>query len=291
MNAVANRLLDYAEDVLSSCELLADCSWGHHMSTVLHLRDATGATWYVKSHRDRERYFAELTAYRCWVSALQDRAPRLRASNDSLRVIILSALPGQQAGWPSSHASRPTDASAAEQAMHREAGAVLRRLHNAQSGHPWPAFAAAKMAEFQRLMPTAASLLTSDKLDRARAQIAALAGLPAPERVPCHHDYTPRNWLIQDRTLYVIDFEWSGHDAWVADLARMYLGIWPGRPDLQEAFLGGYRRYLSTTDRKMLHGCAVLTAVWLVVRAHESRQASFEDASRAALLRIIDESA
>jgi Ser/Thr protein kinase RdoA (MazF antagonist) len=88
--------------------------------------------------------------------------------------------------------------------------------------------------------------------------------------------------------VHVVDFEWSGLDVWVADLARLHLGIWATRPDLRRAFLSGYGRDLDEGDRAMLHGCAVLTAVWLVVKAHETRQPSFEDASRAALLRLID---
>jgi Ser/Thr protein kinase RdoA (MazF antagonist) len=85
----------------------------------------------------------------------------------------------------------------------------------------------------------------------------------------------------------VIDFEWSGLDVWVADLARLHLGIWVTRPDLQQAFLEGYGKDLGGADRELLHGCAVLTAVWLVVKAHETCQPSFEEASRIALLRLI----
>jgi hypothetical protein len=64
-------------------------------------------------------------------------------------------------------------------------------------------------------------------------------------------------------------------------------GIWGTRPDLREAFLTGYGRQLSTTDRAMLHGCAVLMATWLLVKARETRQRSLEDATHAALLRLL----
>jgi thiamine kinase-like enzyme len=122
----------------------------------------------------------------------------------------------------------------------------------------------------------------------AGAAIAALAELPAPAQVPCHHDYTPRNWLVRDGRLNVIDFEWSGLDARVADFARLHLGVWATRPDLREAFLEGYGHELSQADHGILHGCAVLTAVWLLDKARETRQPSFEDAIRRSLLRIID---
>jgi thiamine kinase-like enzyme len=117
--------------------------------------------------------------------------------------------------------------------------------------------------------------------------VAVLAGLPRPVAVPCHRDYTPRNWLVDAGRLYVVDFEWTGPDVWISDLARLHLGAWASRPDLQDAFVHGYGRELDDTDRAILHGCAVLIAVWLIVKARETRQPSFEDASRAALQRLI----
>ena len=58
--------LDYAAQVLGPCELVKDCSWEHRMSSVLRLRDADGLAWFLKRHGDRDRYNAELLAYREW---------------------------------------------------------------------------------------------------------------------------------------------------------------------------------------------------------------------------------
>ena len=280
-------LSEFAERVLGPCELLADCSWGHRMSSVLRLRDAQQTIWFLKRHADRERYCAELKAYREWVPALQDAAPRLRAFDDSVQAIILSAAPGNAPSWPASEISEPAVDRSAERDVQREAGRILRRLHGARPGVPWPDFAAVKIGQFDRLKPAAAALLEPRTLDLAGVEIAALADIPAPAQVPCHHDFTPRNWLVRHGALYVIDFEWSGLDARVADLARLHLGVWASRPDLREAFLDGYGQELSPADHEILHGCAVLTAVWLLVKAHETRQPSFEDASRMSLLRIL----
>src|SRR5258708_5961348 len=145
MNATPDRMLEFAERVLGSCELLTDCSWGHRMSTVLRLRDTTGMTWVLKSHRDHERYRAELNAYRRWVPALENSAPRLRAFSDSLGAIILTALPGQPVSWPGPQASGPSGGPAGEQALHREAGAVLRRPHDGEPGLVWSDFRAAQI--------------------------------------------------------------------------------------------------------------------------------------------------
>jgi Ser/Thr protein kinase RdoA (MazF antagonist) len=283
-----NRVRGYASQVLGSCELLDDCSWKHQMSVVLRVRDASGAHWFIKRHRDRDRYHAELLAYQTWVPALQDRAPQLRAFDDSLQVMILSALPGHPAPWPDLRAREPSAERATEIAVQREAGTTLRRLHAAQQTRPWPDFAVAKIEQFDRLRPAVAGLLTRRALDAARGEIVALTEVSPPGQVPCHHDYTPRNWLVHDGTVSVIDFEWAGLDAWVADLARLHLSVWRTRPDLREAFLTGYGRRLSPADYSALHGCAVLTGVWLLSKAHETGQPSFEYASRAAVLGLIE---
>jgi Ser/Thr protein kinase RdoA (MazF antagonist) len=260
------------------------------MSSVLRVRDKNGVIWFLKRHGERARYRAELAAYRKWVAALGGAAPRLRAADDSSQAMILSAAPGEAASWPAIGVTGPVAARSAERNVQREAGKILRRLHDAQPALPWPDFAAVKLEQIDRLRSSAAALLRPRELDRAGAEIAALADVPAPAQIPCHHDYTPRNWLVRKGALHVIDFEWCGLDARVADFARLHLGIWASRPDLQEAFLDGYGQELSAADHEILHGCAVLTAVWLLVKAHETRQPSFEEGSRVSLLRMLDRS-
>jgi Ser/Thr protein kinase RdoA (MazF antagonist) len=288
MEKPLHRLRNYANQVLGTCELLGDSSWHFRRSVVLRLRDASGTEWFLKCHRDRDRYDAELAAYLTWVAALRGGAPRLRAFDDSLQTVILSALPGRPASWPASQQGRPGPERTKERAVHRAAGRILRRLHDVQPATAWPDFAADKIAQFDGLRPAVATLLTPRQLDAARTEVARLTAIPAPARVPCHHDYTPRNWLVHGDAVYVFDFEWSRPDAWVADLARLHLGIWPTRPDLRRAFLQGYGRRLGPADRAALRACAVLTGVWLVGKAHETGQPSFEDRNRTALLRLIE---
>lgn len=288
MGRVPDELLAFATQILGPSELVADCSWKHRMSLVVSLRDGGGATWFLKQHNDRERYLAEVTAYHRWVPALAGRAPRLRAFDDSLHAVILSAVPGELSPWPA--ADMEDDDSKgriAEAAIQHGAGALLRQLHDGQPALPWDDFESAKAEEFDQLMPFAAGLLTSHELAMARSQVHELTRQPCPVKVPCHRDYTPRNWLVDAGRVYVVDFEWSRLDVWVSDLARLHLGIWTTQPDLREVFLNGYGRELEDADHAILHGCAVLTAVWMLVKAHESHQPSFEDGSRTALQRLI----
>jgi Ser/Thr protein kinase RdoA (MazF antagonist) len=281
-------VLEFAGQVLGPCELEQDYSWAHGMSTVLRLRDAHGVTWFAKRHRERDRHEAEVTAYRRWVPALSGHAPRLHAVDESRSVIIVSAIPGEPVPWPAADLGALPDADRlAEQALQREAGMLLRRFHHAQPPLPCDDWGAAKIAEFDGLTPMASQLLGNRDLALARAQVETLSRLPCPGQVPCHRDYTPRNWLVKDGVQYVIDFEHARLDVWLADLARLHLGIWPDRPDLKEAFLAGYGRQLSDTDHAILRGVAALTAIWLVVKARQIRQPALEDAFRAALQRLL----
>jgi Ser/Thr protein kinase RdoA (MazF antagonist) len=167
--------------------------------------------------------------------------------------------------------------------------ALLRRVHDAEPATAWDGFAAAKLAELELWAGRAAGLLDRRELDFARAKVRALAGLGQQLAVPCHLDYSLRNWLIADGRLSVIDFEWARHDVWVNDLIRLYLGAWPGRPGLRDAFLAGYRHEIGPADREILLGCAALHCVWLTVRAREYSDTAFSETSRQSLRRLIAE--
>lgn len=273
--------LAYAARVLGPCDVVKDHSWEHQWASVVQLRDRTGREWFLKRHRDHDRYVAEVTAYLRWVPTLGNHAPTLRAHDDSHQAVILSALPGHPAPWPAPTPD-PTRADT-EIATQRHAGALLRRLHSAHTTSPQPDYAAAKLYELELLAHQVTDLLTHDELGFARTEIQALIDLPAPSLVPCHGDYSMRNWLLDDGKLYILDFEWARLDAWVSDLTRLHLGIWRTRPELREAFLDGYGRELDDSERALLRASAAVTAVWLVIKARESAQRSFEEANRDAL--------
>ena len=261
-------IIGYASRVIGPCEFEEDRSWEHRASTVLRVRDAGGGRWVVKRHRDGARYAAELAAYQKWTSAMGEYAPRLRGYDDEGRVLVLTALSGELT-WPGDAAS------------HRRAGAALRLLHEAEPAMPWDEFQMAKLTEFEGLAPRASQLLPVEVVDFVLTRILALAGLErAPMRVPCHRDYTPRNWLVDGERLHVLDFELARPDVWVNDLARLDSGAWRGRPELRAAFLEGYGRVPDAEDEVVFGACAALTAIWLVVSGHEYGQPALEDENR-----------
>lgn len=84
------------------------------------------------------------------------------------------------------------------------------------------------------------------------------------ELVPTHGDWQPRNWLIHQGQVSVIDLGRADWRPALTDLARMTRQEWLGRPDLEEAFLSGYGsdpREPAAWQRTLVRE-AIGTAVW-----------------------------
>jgi thiamine kinase-like enzyme len=112
-------------------------------------------------------------------------------------------------------------------------------------------------------------------LDAVRGRLQDLDSLGRVQLAPCHLDFSPRNWLVEDALVNVIDFEWVALDYWACDLGRLYVGPWRGHPELQDAFLDGYGRRLEVQDLAVLQANAALTAVRLIVWANEHGESTF----------------
>lgn len=61
-------------------------------------------------------------------------------------------------------------------------------------------------------------------------QLAILEAMPDPLGVPCHRDWQPRNWVIDDAgSIRAFDFERSRPAPWHEDLYRLWWNEWAGR--------------------------------------------------------------
>jgi hypothetical protein len=237
--------------------LVADRSWPDGKSFVYEVSTGTGTSWFVKRHTDPEWYWSELSAYRRWVPALADRGPVLFAHDDSLLVLVVSAL----------HASGTQDWH--DHNVCYDAGSVLRRLHDGESFGPWDDIAAAKQAEVQKWARRGQGILTPTELDFAMTCASALDTLPKPARVPCHRDYTPRNWIIDGGRVQVIDFEEMSPDAWLTDIGRTRFGFWRDETHLTDVVLDGYGHCLSDDEAAVMTFLFVVTAVRFIVLGAE----------------------
>jgi Ser/Thr protein kinase RdoA (MazF antagonist) len=278
-------LLDFCRDTLGSISSSRFCGWDHGESLVWELRSAAGERAFLKSHRQEVKFRQERRAYRQWCAALAGSVPQLLAEREAEpRALLFSALPGVplETLQPETHV---------ELDAHHQAGSLLARLHAQVTPDAAPDPADAFAARLETWSARARSVIDADVIDWVSGRVhEALPLLHGLQRVPCHRDYTPRNWLWNGDRLTVIDFEHSRPDLWFLDLERLWTGLWPARPDLRHAFLAGYGRELSENEEGLLERLAALGALTTIVWAREHADAAFEQAGWRSLARLRNES-
>lgn len=265
----------FLQQVLGPHTVVGDRSWDHGEALVLEVEDRDGARWYAKQHRSEKKYWRELAAYQDWVPrAFGDRAPVMRAHDDELRIVVLSKV----AGVPLEEGT---------ERVHRQAGELLRRLHDLVGPEPWPdppGFAEGVRRGMETWIDRGGSLLSKDDLAFCRRMVAGLSELPPAVIVPCHMDYSPRNWLVDDAgVVRLIDFERTRREQWIQDLARMHYGLWLRRPELGKAFYEGYGRQPSGLDLEILDRRQASGTLSTIVWAHEHGDEAFEAHGREVL--------
>jgi Ser/Thr protein kinase RdoA (MazF antagonist) len=198
---------------------------------------------------------SEVSAYRHWAGALgPGRAPVLTAADSQFLAIVISALPGQVARGMRL-------AVGDERAVHRQAGVLLRRFHQAVPPTREGFDADAAIGRVDEHLRSAAGLLGPGDAALVRSCAAGLAGLaPQLHAVPAHGDMQPRNWLWDRpaRRLALIDFERAESAPAVRDLVRPEYGSWDQRPDLRDSFMDGYGRTLTSIETKAMRYLAGL---------------------------------
>jgi len=230
-------------------------------SHVLRLQAFDGCEYVVKRHINQVKHQREIHAYTHWTATLEGRSPRLVAADQSIPAIILTTVPGQPVLPNGDGRQSATDAD-----LERQAGELLRRFHSAEPQAP-PVHPQTTLQErLNRWLPDAHRILPAADLHFVRRCMEQLTGLPTLPIHPCHLDYQPRNWLIDNGAVHVVDFEHARLDMAVRDFVRLEYGHWVSRPDLREAFYDGYGRQLGDAERSALIGCAAITAVTAVVR-------------------------
>jgi Ser/Thr protein kinase RdoA (MazF antagonist) len=258
VSGLPEQLAALARSVTGPIAEVADRSWPRNSSAVWEITDRSGSCWFVKRHSSGRFHQREVSAYRRWTIALgPGRAPDLAATNSQILAIVISGLPGRIA--------RDLLLSAEdERELHRQAGQLLRRLHDAAPPVPadgGPGRVVQRVEEHLRL---ASGLLGPAEIALVRRCAADLLSL-APELpvVPTHGDTQPRNWLWDQATrqLAMIDFERAEPGPAVRDLVRLDYGPWDQRPDLRASFLGGYGRALAHAEEEALPRLAALDAL------------------------------
>jgi hypothetical protein len=276
----------FAERQLGPLSSTRFCGWPHAESAVWALRGSRRA--FLKVFRQPRKFVQERRAYRAWLpqlTATEAYTPHLIGESETLRALLMSALPGT---LPERAPLTPSQSLKA----YRQAGAFLRALHTLPFRDDDPlSLAEAMRYRAQAWLGRAEGIVARDLITwvgEQAAEVAVTLTKLGAVRVPCHRDYSPRNWLVEisgkSIRLSVIDFEHSRPDFWLFDTEKLASSGWSGVAE--RAFWEGYGRTLMLPERRLLERHAALTALSTVVWARERRDTAFEAQGWAQLSRL-----
>ncbi len=291
-----NVVLAWCRERMGEVRVLSDRSNQHPGERTGALRIATPAgNCYLKLQRNPLFWENEVHAYRHWAGVFGNRAPKLLAVRDEPPLaLVISELPG-----------KPLERSALEPAQQREvwraAGQALAGLHGLGTGD---FFGPARRDGSPQGAPRRDALehltaemedwiergerikcLDADSLAVMRAACALLPAFAGERPTACHRDYCSPNWLVDESGNWagVIDFEFAGWDVRSADFARYPDWEWMTRPDLEEAFFGGYGRVPGAQEVQQICFSRALYALGAIVWGEENDYRVFAAEGRRAL--------
>jgi aminoglycoside phosphotransferase (APT) family kinase protein len=239
---------------LPGADVVRDHSWGLIGTTVLELR-YDGSPYIAKAGDETDHHLArELQAHRLWLEpwTSRARAPQLVNGDEDAKLIVTQYLPGELVEG-GDHEKRP--------ATYHQAGELLALLHK-QFAVEDADFEArerdkslAALAKPHRIAP--------DLVKRLRDDVESWP-TPTVSLVPTHGDWQPRNWLVDDEVISVIDFGRAGLRPALTDFGRLAAQQFRSDPALEYAFLEGYGddpREPAAWHRNRVRE-AIGTAVW-----------------------------
>jgi hypothetical protein len=265
------------DEWLPGAVVMHDHSWGHSDTTVLELRH-DGTRVAVKAGGASDRHIArEVHAHLNWLQpwTVTGRAPALMHGDAVAKLVVTPWLPGELVvgtQW----ADDPT--------TYRQAGRLLSLLH-AQAAVTDEDFEARENGKALAWLGKENRVVAASAR-RLRAEIASWPTPPATV-VPTHGDWQPRNWLVHDGVVSVIDFGRAALRPAMSDFARLSAQDFRRDPTLETAFLAGYgpdprdpAAWLRTRVRE-----AVGTAVW----AYQVGDLAFEAQGHRMIAEVVSE--
>ena len=241
-----------------------DHSWGLVQTTVLEVTQA-GARFIIKAGGVEDHHIErEIHAHRHWLSpwVSRRRAPTLLRSSIDAKLLVTTYLPGNLV-LDSKHAAEPD--------TFRQAGELLNLLHT-QALVIDDDYERVQNDKCLKLLDGPHRIPTTT-VERLRTLITAWPP-PAVPVVPTHGDWQPRNWLVHEDVVSIIDFGRAAMRPAYTDFARLAAQEFRTNPSLETAFMTGYGddpRETSGWHRSRIRE-AIGTACW----AHAVGIESFE---------------
>jgi Phosphotransferase enzyme family len=265
LDHLSPRQRDLLELWLPGAVLERSHGWGLVATTVLEM--VRGADRFIiKAGGSEDHHIArELEAHEKWLAPWTSigRAPVLVHGDVGAKLLVGRWLPGHLV-LGTTHADSPD--------TYLRAGRLLALLHG--QGKP-------VVDDRYEASENAKSLAWLDKPHRIDAAAeerlrAEIASWPAPPAalVPTHGDWQPRNWLVDDGTVSVIDFGRAALRPAMSDLTRLTAQDFARDPLLEEAFLEGYGG--DPREPAEWHRLLVREAIGTAVWAHQVGDEAFE---------------
>ncbi|WP_167538599.1 aminoglycoside phosphotransferase family protein [Streptomyces albofaciens] len=266
MQAVPNTIGAWARRRIGG-EITAvrSVSWRADGARVWELTRADVGRFFLKVAPTPDRYTRETHAYRHAVPALgHAHAPVLVDSDPGRLALLLTAVPGSGASGRGLGRADRTE-------LYRQAGSLLRRLHDAcgAAGAAVPEGGADRWAAERRAAAEehVAALSAAGALDAAERRLildraAVLHLLPPLPAGFLHGDVGEHHflWDAAGRRLALAGFARARLGCAVEDLVRVAYGACLPDRALRAAFLCGYGRELTDAERYALPALAALDA-------------------------------
>lgn len=268
---LTTRQRDLLNQWLGPFELIADHSWPLQDTTVLQIRtvsSGTGEDFIVKASSTSHHIAREIQAHLSGAVSLPGRIPTMRFSSVEDGMLVADFIPGTLVqGTPAEF-----DAE-----TYRQAGQLLAVLQHpcGESSEYFPALKAKTLD----ILARSVDLLSAHDLAQLNLEIEGLR----PGTVSLtftHGDYQPRNWLLDDEHINIIDFGRADSRHWTSDLVRLHHQQFLGRPDLEAAFYAGYGRGVDAAETDIWRLENLNQAIGTVLWAHQIADADFEQQGR-----------
>ncbi len=207
-----------------------DHSWGLVETTVLEVTDGEARLIVKAGGVDDHHIEREVRAHLDWLRPLTSigRAPLLRHCDVGAKLLVTHYLPG---------AIVQGTERADDPRTHLQAGQLLARLH----GQPGVTDGDYERRENLRTL----AWLDQEHQIAAQTEVqlrAEIGSWPTPPAtlVPTHGDWQPRNWLVHNDSVSIIDFGRAALRPAMSDFARLAAQDFAREPSLESAFLDGY---------------------------------------------------
>ena len=276
-NELTPRQRALLDDWLGAWTVVADHTWPLQDTTVVHVRSAQ-REHVVKASTTSHHIAREIAAHLDVLDVIDGLpAPRLEFADAEAGILVTGYLPGRLLLGTS--AQRDPDAF-------EQAGTILRLLQvpGSVSGE----YSERVAAQTAGLIADAEGLVDAAALGSLSSLVDAVPRHPVRLHFT-HGDYQPRNWLVHDGRVSVIDFGRGAQRSWVSDLVRLRGKDFAEHPHLEAAFLRGLGRELDDDDRDVLQLETLREAMGTVVWAHSIGDDDFEEHGRRMIRRLLGE--